>query len=226
MSTESVPEALREAVSREIEPVTPLAPTWQRALVIAAAVTAVAAVVLVTSALRSDLDRMPMWLSWGCALGELLLGVFIAGLALREAIPGAAVPSGLIRVVLLVGVGQQVVVGLVTWRHSQARSVSDAWLSEGIGCIGSDAVVALPVLGLTLWMVCRALPLRAPTAGLLGGAGAAITGDAILHLLCPISSPWHVMVWHTGAIIGFVVLGWILGLVLQRFHWRRRLSGR
>ena len=40
-----------------------------------------------------------------------------------------------------------------------------------------------------------------------------MTGDAIIHLLCPVSSLEHVLVWHSGAIIGFAGLGWATGII-------------
>jgi hypothetical protein len=49
-----------------------------------------------------------------------------------------------------------------------------------------------------------------------------LTGDAVTHLLCPISDLTHVLVWHTGAVLGFAVLGWLAGTIWER----RRLAER
>jgi hypothetical protein len=32
----------------------------------------------------------------------------------------------------------------------------------------------------------------------------------------------HVLIWHTGAMLFFMALGWIIGLVWQSFRWRQR----
>jgi hypothetical protein len=66
-------------------------------------------------------------------------------------------------------------------------------------------------MAVTLWLVFRALPLRPSVAGLLGGAGAAVTADALTHVLCPMSDLRHVLVWHTGAMVVLMLLGWAIG---------------
>jgi len=220
MTTDLLPDALREVVGKELRPVQPLSPAWQRTLVVATVATAVAAISIGTIALRFDLGQIPLWLSWGCSALELMLGVVIVGLALREAVPGGAVPKGAMWTAVTTGLVLQIVVGFATWMHSPGAAAGGGWLSHGIGCMTHDAVRVLPIFVVTAWLVFRALPLRAQVAGLLGGAGAALAGDAITHLLCPMSGMRHVLVWHTGAIVGFMALGWVVGCVWQRIRWR------
>jgi hypothetical protein len=178
---------------------------------VAAVAIVIAAVALTTLKLRFDLGQIPMWLSWGCSAIELLVGVVLVGLALREAVPGDRLPTGATTVAVVVGLGVQIFVGLATWMHSPGLSLSSGSLAHGMGCLGHDLVMALPTFVVALWLVFRALPTRAPVAGMLGGAGAAITADAIIHLQCPMSDLRHVLVWHTGAIFLFMLLGWGLG---------------
>jgi hypothetical protein len=189
-------------------------------LTVAVIATVVATLAIATLKLRFDLDEIPLWLSWGCSTLELLVGVFIIGLALREAVPGAGVPDGATRIAVGTGVVLQIVVGLATWMHSPGMQLGDDWIGKSMGCLTHDAMLVLPVFAVTVWLIFRALPLRAPIAGLLGGAGAAMTGDAITHLLCPMSDLRHVLLWHTGAIIGFMALGWAIGTIWQRARWR------
>jgi len=89
-----------------------------------------------------------------------------------------------------------------------------------LGCSAHDAALALPALAVTLWLVFRALPLRPSMAGLLGGTGAAVTADAINHILCPMSDLRHVLVWHTGMIFGLMAVGWAAGKI-----WEQRRFG-
>ncbi len=220
MTTNLLPDALREAIGQDLRSVRPLSPAWQRTLVVATIATGVAAIAIGTMALRFDLGQIPLWLSWGCSALELLLGVFIVGLALREAVPGSATPAGALGTAVVTAFVLQIVVGLATWMHSPGIRAENNWLSHGVGCMTHDAVRVLPIFVVTAWLVFRALPLRAPVAGLLGGVGAAIAGDAITHLLCPMSDMRHVLVWHTGAILGFMALGWAVGVVWQRVRWR------
>jgi hypothetical protein len=220
MTTDLLPDALREAVGDELQPVRPLSPAWQRTLVVATLATTVAVIAIGTVAFRFDLGQIPMWLSWGCSALELLVGIFIVGLALREAVPGSAIPTGALWTAVSTGLVLQIVVGLATWMHSPGMQAGDGFLAHGIGCMTHDAARVLPIFAVTAWLVFRALPLRAPVAGLLGGVGAAMAGDAITHLLCPMSDMRHVLVWHTGAILGFMALGWAVGYAWQRIRWR------
>ncbi len=71
-------------------------------------------------------------------------------------------------------------------------------LKMGISCATHDVALALPALVVTLWLVFRALPMRPSIAGILGGTGAAVTADALIHIMCPMSDLRHVLVWHTG----------------------------
>ncbi len=217
-----MPVALRERVEGDLQPVHPLHPAWQRALVVAVVATAVLAVTLfgLKMQLRSDMDMLPVWLGWGCTFLELLVGVLIVGLALREAVPGSAPPTGMVRTAIATGLTIQILVGIATWMHSPGMPFGSDWFAKSVGCLTHDTALVLPTFIVTLWLVFRALPVRAPVAGLLGGVGAAITGDAITHLLCPMSDLRHVLVWHTGAIFGFMAVGWVVGIVWERFRWR------
>ena len=151
---------------------------------------------------------------------QLALGVLLIAMALREAVPGAAIPNGAIRACAVIAVSVQILVGVATSIFSPAAHMPGSGIAAGIGCLSHESLVALPTFAATLWLVFRALPLRAPVAGLLGGAGAAVASDAILHLLCPMSDLRHVLVWHTGAVVLFMAFGWIFGVVWVRARWR------
>jgi hypothetical protein len=221
MNLESVPNGLREAVARDLAAVRPIHPAWMRTVVSVAVLAVVLAFTLASASLRSDIDQLPMWLSWGCSALQITLGVLLIGMALREAVPGAALPIGSIRWVAVTAVVVQVMVGIATAVYSPAIAVSGSSMATGVGCLSHESVVVLPTFAITLWLVFRALPLRAPVAGLLGGAGASVASDGVLHLICPMSDLRHVLVWHTGAVILFMAAGWTAGLVWARLRWSR-----
>lgn len=220
MTTDQPPDTLRELLGDEPGAVRPLAPIWQRLVAVAVVFAVVAAASLLVSELRFDIGAIPMWLSWGCSLLELLVGVIVIGLALREAIPGAAVPLGTVTTVVGAALVLQVCVGVATWLHTPGAPFSPDWLTTGVVCLKHDSTMVLPVLVVTLWLVYRALPLRAPIAGLLGGTGAALAGDSLIHLLCPMSDLRHVLAWHSGAIVVFMLFGWAAGRLYERLRWR------
>ena len=93
-------------------------------------------------------------------------------------------------------------------------------MKAGVTCATHDTGLALPALVVTMWLVFRALPLRPSVAGLLGGTGAAVTADAITHVLCPMSGLRHVLVWHTGVIFGLMLIGWAAGVLWERAKFR------
>jgi hypothetical protein len=220
MTTDLLPEALRETVNNDLIPVRPVFPVWHRALVVAAVASGAAAVALATLTLRFDFDRLPFWLGWGASVLELAVGLTIVALALREAIPGAGVSGRTAYLAVATAILLQVFVGITTWMHSPGAALGEDWMSKSVGCFKNDVLLVLPILAVTAWLIFRALPLRAPMAGLLGSGGAALAGDAVNHLLCPMSDLRHVLVWHTGALVGFMAVGWVLGWIWQRVRWR------
>ena len=224
MTTRSVPDTLHRAVAADLQPVRPLPPVWIRTL-LAVAVAAVGlgvAVAVFKFSLRPDMDQFPMWLSWGCTALQLVIGVALIGMALREAVPGGGVPRGAVAVGVGTGVLMQMLVGIATWMHSPgAPYVPGRGLAVGVGCSTHDLALGLPALVVTLWLVFRALPLRPSVAGLLGGTGAAVAADSVNHIICPMSDLRHVLVWHTGVIFGLMLLGWAVGKIWERNRFRR-----
>lgn len=222
MTSNLMPDALRDRIAGDLRPVRPLHPAWRRTLAVAAVATAVLALTLfgLKLQLRADLDMLPVWLGWGCTFLELLVGVLIVGLALREAVPGSAPPTAVTQTAIATGLTIQILVGIATWMHSPSPATQGNWFGNGVGCLTHDTSLILPTFIVTMWLVFRALPMRAPETGLLGGLGAALTGDAITHLLCPMSDLRHVLIWHTGAMLGFMALGWAVGTLWQRSRWK------
>jgi hypothetical protein len=219
MSTDLLSEALRRSISDDLEPVRPLPPAWMRTLQAAAVAAIGLALVIFVFKLspRPDMEQLPMWLSWGCTALQLGIGVLLLGMALREAIPGQGVPIGAVALGVGTAVLIQILVGIATWLHSTGMPLEKGHgLSAGITCTTHDIAMALPALLVTLWLVFRALPLRPSIAGLLGGAGAAVTADAVTHVLCPMSDLRHVLVWHTGVLIGLMLVGWLAGKLWER----------
>jgi hypothetical protein len=219
MSTDLLPESLRRSILADLEPVRPLPPAWMRTLKAAAVAAVGLALVIIIFKLspRADLEQIPMWLSWGCTALQLGVGILLLGMALREAVPGQGVPLGAVALGIGTAVLIQVLVGIATWMHSPGMPLlKGQCISTGITCTTYDIAMALPALAVTLWLVFRALPLRPSIAGLLGGAGAAVTADALTHVLCPMSDLRHVLVWHTGALIGLMLVGWLAGKLWER----------
>jgi hypothetical protein len=219
MNTELLPESLRQTISADLAPVRPLSPAWMRTLYAVAVAAAGLAIVVAAFklSLRPDIEQLPMWLSWGCTALQLVVGIVLVGMALREAVPGSGVPAGAVTLALSTGVVMQILVGIATWMHSPGMPLMQGHgFKAGVTCSTHDLALALPALAITLWLVFRALPLRPSITGLLGGTGAAVTADAINHILCPMSDLRHVLVWHTGMLFGLMIVGWVAGKLWER----------
>jgi hypothetical protein len=219
MNTELLPESLRQTISADLAPVRPLSPAWMRTLYAVAVAAAGLAIVVAAFklSLRPDIEQLPMWLSWGCTALQLVVGIVLVGMALREAVPGSGVPAGAVTLALSTGVVMQILVGIATWMHSPGMPLMQGHgFKAGMTCSTHDLALALPALAITLWLVFRALPLRPSITGLLGGTGAAVTADAINHILCPMSDLRHVLVWHTGMLFGLMIVGWVAGKLWER----------
>lgn len=221
MSVDPIPSRLRDAVECDHRPVRPLRPSWMRAVLAITTLAVVLAFVFFRANLRSDIGSLPVWLSWGCSALQLGLGISLLGMAIRESVPGAGVATGALRSIVTAAVVVQVLVGIATSVLSPAIASIGADIGAGIVCMKHEGLLALPPFLVTLWLVFRALPLRAPTAGLLGGAGASVASDALIHLLCPVTDLGHVLVWHTGAVVLFMAVGWTIGTVWERLRWPR-----
>ncbi len=222
MTDHPLPTELRATVERDLQPVHPLAPAWRRALAVAGLAAVVLAITVMTSHLRADMHHLPMWLTWGAAVLELLVGVLVVGLSLREAVPGSALPRSWAVAAVVIATLVQVMVAAATWMYSPGTPIDQLAAAAGFGCLRHESLLALPAFALTAWLVVRALPVHPAMAGLLGGAGSGLTADAVDHLLCPISNLRHVLVWHTGAIFLFMLLGWTAGWAWERYRSRQR----
>ena len=223
MSTDLPPQDLRQLIADDLGPIKPLPPIWMRTLYAAAVATVGLAVVIFVFkyTLRPDMNALPMWLSWGCTALQILVGIILIGMALREAVPGNRVPAGSIALAVCTGVAMQILIGIATWMHSPGVPLLDGiGLTAGLACTTHETFLALPALACTLWLVFRALPLRPSAAGLLGGSGAAVIADAANHLICPMSDLRHVLVWHTGKLFGLMFVGWFIGKVWERIRFR------
>ena len=219
MSPDSIPARLRSAIDDDSQPIRPLHPVWVRIMLAVAVTVVVLAFVLANASLRTDMARLPMWLSWGAAALQLGFGLALIGLALRESVPGAGVPGGVVRSAAVAALAVQVFVGIATSIYSPAAGLPVHGIASGMGCFTHEAFMALPTFVITLLLVFRALPLRAPIAGLLGGAGATVASDAVIHLVCPTSNLSHVLIWHSGAVVFFMAVGWLVGFAWQRWRW-------
>ncbi len=220
MTVDPLPEALRKAVEADPRPVRPLSPLWRRTLAVVLVAVALLAAVAATHTLRPDLRGLSPWLGWGATLVEILVGVALIGLALRDSVPGQAVSRPAVALAVAAGLAVNFLTAFATWAGTRGVTMPDM-AACGATCMRTETWIALPAVLVTLVLVLRALPLRPAVVGLLGGAGAGLMADGINHLLCPMSDLRHILVWHTGAILCLMAAGWLAGTTWEFLRSRR-----
>src|SRR5262245_25922592 len=88
MTEATVPRALLRAVARDLRPVRPLPPPWLRALRFAPVGLVLFLGLPALWGFRSNLAALGSALAWGVSGFQVVVGLVIVGLGLREAVPG------------------------------------------------------------------------------------------------------------------------------------------
>jgi hypothetical protein len=222
MNDSHVPADLLTAVQHDLRPVRPLAaPTWRAAALLPVAVALLAGLPAFWG-WRNNFAALGPGLSWGLSAIQALAGLLIAGVALREAIPGRELSAAAVGVT--VGGGAALFVGLtLLTEHNVPLAVPPGvWLRYAWECFGMAAFGSVPALAVVAWLASRALPTRPAVAGAIYGLGAGLMADAGVRLFCRVSAPSHVLAAHGGAILALVVTGALAATLVERIKARRR----
>jgi hypothetical protein len=203
----TTPEALRDAVGRDLKPARPLLPPAARALMLAPL--ALATVVAVPSVyfLRPDIAELGALRAWGLSLVEAVGGLVVVSLALRESIPGRALSRGAIAAALAGGLALPIAIYLLTAERFDVGVPPRARFIVGMICFRTSIGAAVPGLVAAALLVARAFPLRPGISGALYGLGCGIVADAGLRLYCEFTMPSHVFAAHGGAIVTAMIAG-------------------
>lgn len=191
-------ERLRSQVAQTLRPVRPLPPPSTRVLVVApVAVLLLAAAPLVFE--FRDLHALGWTWSWGASSTQAIAGLALIAIALRDAVPGRRMPTGLIAASVGTTVLLFTVITAASWGASP-MSAADQSRVVGAVCLVSSAITALPAVALSAVLVARAFPLRPGLAGSIAGLGSGVLADAGWRLFCHYSEPGHVVAAHLGAV--------------------------
>ncbi len=220
---ERMPDKLREAVSRDLVPVRPLAPPWRRAAVLLPLAMGVAVGVPLVLGLRRDAGALGFWWSWGVSILQLTAGLALVGIALREAVPG----SNLTRRQLLAtfGIGAVVVAAVTFGTFIVSPRFADRAhrFPFFVYCLRHSALIGAPAVIAAGLLAARALPLRPWVNGAIYGLGGGLMADAGWRLFCDVSAPDHVLAAHGGAVVLLMALGM---LTASAGEWVRKLVRR
>jgi hypothetical protein len=209
-----MPDALFEAVKRDLHPVRPLATPARRAL----ALLPVAIVLLVGMPLfwhwQTNALLAPRSL-WSLSVIESVLSLAVLAAAFREAIPGRELSRRALIVLATIAVIGFLVVNATS--RNEAAVPMQTWVIWIRECISMSMTFSVPALIAPAWLVARALPTRPALTGALCGLAVGGMGDAGLRLFCWDGGYSHVMLAHGGAIAILVAMGALSALLVERW---------
>jgi hypothetical protein len=211
-----LPEALRRAIYSDLKPVKPLAPPFQRSILLVPWTLLALATFWSRFGFRPDLSQLGAVLAWGLSIVQLLLALMVATSALRESTPGCGLPRTTIWSCALGAFGFHLAGLALAFRQSPFPAPPALASAELRGCLYYEFLIASPILLLGLWLLSRGLSFRPATAGALAGLAAGLLADSSWRLICPFTFPSHVLPSHTGPILGMVVIGAALGALVDR----------
>jgi hypothetical protein len=212
----TAPSPLRDAVARDLAPVRPLPRAAVRALLLVPIAVAILVGIPAAHWLRFDFAILGFVRAAGLSIAQAAVGIVIAGLALRESIPGRQLSRAALWTAFAAGFGIPALVLLATRQVSLLGPIpSHAW-SDGVICLRTSALAAVPALAVSAVLVARAYALRPGVAGALYGLGCGLIADAGLRLWCEYSTASHVLLAHGGAVVVSTMAGAILAVVIDR----------
>jgi hypothetical protein len=207
MSEMSVPEDLLRAVALDLRPVAPLRAPWQRALALAPLGLLLLVATPALWGLRHNFAEVGTPLAWGVSFAQLLAGLAIVGLALRESVPGRGLPGTTIAAAVAGAMALVVGITLVTDALVPTTMPADVSWRYAWECLWMAAAPGLLAVIAAAWLSSRAQPNRPAVAGALYGLGAGVMADSGARLFCWVSSPGHVLLAHGGAIVTLTLVG-------------------
>jgi hypothetical protein len=212
------PLLLLDAVRGSLRPVRPYLPPSLRAL----AILPLGVVLLVGMPIlwgaRPNLALLGGFGSWGLSTLQMLLGLTVVGLALREAVPGRELSRPAL---CSLAVGGALLFLALTFTSEWLAPVAlrrRVWMLEAAGCFHMAVSWGLPALAVATSLMVRASPTRPWVASATCGLGTGLMTDAGMRLWCGISTVSHVLLGHGLAILVLVVLGALAGLAVDRLR--------
>jgi hypothetical protein len=215
------PPRLVGTVDRDLRPVRPYLPPSVRALLLLPLGIVLLAGMSTLWGVRPNLPLLGSLGSWGLSVVQMLAGVAVVGLALREAVPGLE----LSRRALLALVAGAVLLFLsltVTSEWLAPVALRPAWALEALGCFRMAARWGVPAFFVAALLILRASPTRPWIAGAACGLGVGLMVDAGMRIWCGVSTISHVLLGHGAGIVVLAVLGAVAGLALDRLRGRPR----
>ena len=215
------PERLRAQVLSEWAPVTPLRPPWRRAAWIAPLAALTAGVAALSWGPQDDWAAPGFALTATLSAAQWIGGLWLLGLAFRDAIPGRALGRAATWAVL--GGALLVLAVNLAAKDAVAAAVVPAGrdLRFWAICLRGSLMLAMPVLIVGAVLLSRAFPMRPAWTGALAGLAAGVLADSGWRLGCFVTEASHVVGAHWLAIVASGALGAAIAWLADAVRWRR-----
>jgi hypothetical protein len=209
------PDALLNAVARDLRPVKPSPLPYRLVVRMGALAVMVSALISLFAGVRPDREVLGPLLTWGASVAQLGLAIVLVWVAAHESTPARRLPKN---AVYFAALATALVVVTVTWLTFLTSPIdSPAGVSPlvvGLGCGIGSTIAGGILIGIFSWVFRNSLATRPALAGALYGAAAGVAINATWRLTCPISTPWHALGAHGTAVIATAILGALVGRML------------
>ena len=221
MLESGVPDALREAVQRDLRPVQPLPAPWKRALGLIPFVVLLLVGVPLWYGLRHDAPSVGTVALWGGSAVLVAGGLLSIALALRESVPARALSWLAVVLATLAAVAVLVSVTFITNAVSPTVARPSEVRLFWWFCWTRSLVLGAPLVFVCGVLAARALPSRPEVAGALYGVGCGLLVEGGWRLFCDVSDPVHVFLAHGASVLVLAALGALGAGLWERFLRRR-----
>lgn len=220
--------ALREQVAADLRPVSSRGGRWRWGTLGALSVVLFCGVFALFG-IREDYEVLGLLWTWGLTGCQFFTAFVLLGVTLREASPGRYLARALLWALALGALATHTLTTWLTFLGSSAAAPEGVGANFSLVCLGLEITLGLPIGLMALWFLTRGVVSRPWSAGLLGGLGAGLAGDAVWRLICPYSDPTHVLTSHTFGILVVSLLTFGVAAVWERRRlrlWRGQTSSR
>ena len=219
-------EALMRVIAQDLRPVRPSPRPLSLALQTAPFALLLSSLVLLAG-IRGDSRILGPVLTWGASAAQFMLAVALVWVAARESRPAGRLPKGIVYSAAAAVFLCVVAITMSTFWISPLGSALrfagalrvPPWIMDLTCGVGSTVAGGILVL-LFSWMFRNSLAIRPTVAGALYGAGAGVAINAGWRIACPFPTLRHTLGAHGTAIVATVLLGALIGRLLQsrKFH--------
>jgi len=215
------PDALLQAVARDLRPVSPAPQPVRLAVRMAPVALLVSCLILWFMGVRRDAVTLGPFVVWGASALQFAAGIALVWIAAREATPAGRLPRQTVSTAAGAAFLVIVLVTLLTYSAVSALGpVRVAPWRLDLAC-GVSSTIAGALLVLLFGLMFRNSVAARPTlAGALFGAGAGLVINADWRIACPGSGLRHALGAHGAAVIATVLLGALIGRILGAWKLR------